>query len=337
MIPTLKTLGRRDALLALNVHRFVQQELHVDLTGSTLLVAFSGGLDSTALLYLLVALREYGQFRLAAAHLDHALRPESGQDAAFCARFCQSLDVPFLSVQIDVRQLAEQSGVGLEEAGRDARYAFLEQSRQGSGADWIVTAHHADDLAEDVLLRLVRGAAWPGLGGMRALDLERHLLRPLLMQDKETLRSFLLCNAVPWVEDASNTTREFRRNRIRLDVLPLLRKENPSFLHSIRNLWSAARADEAYWSEITASLPQWTEQGIFLADTSLLPLPHAGRLRAYVAALRLLDSSARYSSLSILDATWLKKKRGRIIQFSHASASITPVGILFSTAHCSKK
>lgn len=333
MIFSLASLTRQDALLALKVHRFVTQDLNVNICGSSLLIALSGGLDSTALLVLLAALRQHGQFTLYAAHLDHGLRPESGADAEFCVKLCQSLNIPFRFTRCDVRLLSEQKSIGLEEAGREARYTFLNDVRHEVGAAWIVTAHHADDLAEDVLLRLTRGAAWPGLGGMRAVDLERHLLRPLLMQDKTTLREFLCRNSIPWVEDASNTTRDFRRNRMRLDVLPLLLHENPSFLNSIRTLWQSARSDEEYWSSLTSSLPKWTPQGILLPASSLLPLPQAARLRAYVSALNLLNhAQARSATLFALDAAWLSK-RHKTLQFPNAiSASTRSSGILFTSA-----
>lgn len=154
---TLKDLAPADARLALSVHRFVTDELEVDWQGTGLVVALSAGVDSTALLVLLAALRARLNFSLTAAHLDHGLRPESGRDAEAARALCRRLDVPFRLTRCDVAAVAGKAG--LEEAGRRVRYAFLEQVRRESGADWIVTGHHVGDLAEDMLLRLIRGTS----------------------------------------------------------------------------------------------------------------------------------------------------------------------------------
>ena len=180
------------------------------------------------------------------------MRPESAAEAEAARALCRRLEVPCGVERRDVAATAARTGLGLEAAGRRERYAFLEQARRTRGAEWVVTAHHAGDLAEDVLLRLVRGASWPGLGGMRGVTgmsamaaasgvsgnehAEHTILRPLLMQEKASLIGLLRRQGIAWCEDASNTDRAFRRNRMRLDVLPLLLAENPDFLEAVRGL-----------------------------------------------------------------------------------------------------
>ena len=154
---SLKDLAPCDARMALSIARFAEEELKAPLRGR-LLVALSGGADSTALLIILCALRPLLGCHVEAAHLDHGLRPESAEDALAAAVLCRDLGVPFHGGRADVAHLAQEYSCGVEEAGRRARYAFLEEARISSGADWTLTAHHVGDLAEDVLLRLARGA-----------------------------------------------------------------------------------------------------------------------------------------------------------------------------------
>lgn len=118
-----------------------------------------GGADSTA---LAVILRCLG-VSLVLAHLDHRLRPESGEEAESARRFAERLGVPCMVRRVDVEALARSEGIGLEDAGRRARYAFFDSALLSERAEWVVTGHHLDDLSEDVLMRLVRGSGWPDL------------------------------------------------------------------------------------------------------------------------------------------------------------------------------
>ncbi|MGE4299902.1 MAG: tRNA lysidine(34) synthetase TilS [Desulfovibrionaceae bacterium] len=221
----------------------------------TVLVAFSGGVDSTALLLILHYLAPRLGWRIAAAHCDHMLRPESAAEARDAADQCAALGIPFLSEAVDVAALAHNQGMGIEEAGREARYAFLEHTRRDQGATLIATGHHLDDLAEDVLMRLVRGTGWPALAGMEAFAPDRALLRPLLLTPKAQLRAFAAAIGTPWSEDASNQDRAFLRNRVRHGILPLFTAENPAFLDAVAGLWRLARVDAAFWSqEVAAAL-----------------------------------------------------------------------------------
>lgn len=331
-VPTLHDLPRADALLALEIHRFVTKDLGVAWQGSSLLTALSGGSDSTALLVLMVSLRDHLGFRVTAAHLDHGLRPESAADAAACADLCEQLNVPLQTERADVAAEARRTGQGLEEAGRRIRYDFLDRARLRAGADWVLTAHHAGDLAEDVLLRLVRGASWPALGGMKAVDPKRRILRPLLMTDRERLAELLLRRGISWREDPSNRDRAFRRNRIRLDILPLLVDENPSFGDVVRQLWRTARRDEDFWEDRIAGLPVSTPDGMLLPSARLGALPPAGRLRAYVAAVHALkEGQPRASTLFQLDDAWERRRHGgRFLFPGGITALVSAEGVLFA-------
>lgn len=295
-VPSLRQLSPPDARLSLGIGRFCHRELGVA-PGSRLLLALSGGADSTALAVLFHLLAPRLQLRLSALTVDHGLRPESGDDARHARALCEWLGIPCTLRRLDVAAAARAWGCGLEEAGRRARYALLEEERAAMGADWILTAHHAGDLSEDVLLRLVRGAGWPGLAGMPARDAERRLLRPLIFTAPHALRAFLERLGIPWREDASNASPAFRRNRLRHAVLPLLRRENPALDRGLATLHRLGTLDAAFWEETLAralSTHPWQEvrkngaPGLLLPRPLLKSLHPAARLRLYVRACRAL-------------------------------------------------
>ena len=346
----LNALAPKDARMALEAVRFAEEELqiggHAGLRGSCLLVAFSGGADSTALLVLFCALRQHLGLDIHAAHLDHGLREESRAEAEVAHAFCRSLDVPFHSRREDVKALAEEWGCGIEEAGRRARYAFLEECRKQTGAAWVLTAHHSGDLAEDVLMRLTRGAAWPGLGGMRAVVVEeaaphrpgRHLLRPLLMLDKEQLVSLLEHLGLTWLEDSSNQSREWKRNRIRNDIMPLILAENPAFNESVRRLWRNAREDERWWEgRLEAMLEEQgegEERRIAISARSLDELSRIGRMRVMAEAVRRMDrGQVRADTLEKMEAVWQHRRFPRRFSFAGGlKAEVAACGVRFFVA-----
>lgn len=340
----LKGLCRRDALLALRVRSFVREELGVDWRGARLLLSFSGGIDSTALLCLLLALRPLEKLTLAAAHLDHALRPESGNDAAHARALCAAWGIPLYERREDIRARAERDATGEEEAGRAARREFLAETVRVAEADWVLLAHHVDDLAEDILMRLTRGAVWPGLGGMRGCDPNPRLplLRPLLMEEKATLRDMLERLNVPWREDATNAERIGRRNRIRLDVLPQLKAENPAFPEVARRLWRSARQDERYWRTLLGEIireGELTEEGLLLRRKTLLRLPESARMRLYMLALERMKHSpggagrgvqGRHSVLRSLDRALCEGRHGKCFFFPGGlEAELSSFGVAF--------
>ena len=148
--------------------------------GDGVLVALSGGADSVALLLELTKLQKNGKIlRVEAAHLNHAIRKgDADADEAFCAELCERLGVPLQAERIDVPLLQKETGVSLELAARNARYAFLERVRADRDLDCIAIGHHRDDQAETLLLHLLRGSGTDGLSGMRLRS--GRLIRPLL-------------------------------------------------------------------------------------------------------------------------------------------------------------
>jgi len=195
--------------------------------GQTVVVGLSGGADSVALTDVLVQLAPARGFRVVVAHLDHALRRDSSEDARFCADLCERLGLDFHAARADVRARARRDGGGLEAAGRQERYAFLRRVRRQEGAVVVAVAHTQDDQAETFLLHLLRGAGRTGLRSMEAV--RDDLLRPLLQVSRAQVLSHLRSRGLEWREDPSNRDLSIPRNRVRHELIPYLESRfNPS-------------------------------------------------------------------------------------------------------------
>ena len=219
------------------------QAAGLSLHGRTIVVGLSGGADSVALVDALASLRRRRGFRLVAAHLDHGLRSGSRDDAAFCAAFCATLDVPLRAATADVRARAARERGGLEQAARRERYAFLRAVRDEEGAAAILVAHTRDDQAETLLLRLLRGAGATGLAGMRPRAGD--ILRPLLDVSRADVLDHLRERGLAWREDPSTADPAHRRNRVRHELLPYLEARfNPEIRAALARTASLL-ADEA--------------------------------------------------------------------------------------------
>lgn len=206
-----------------------------------ILCAVSGGADS---MYLLCRLMEMG-YPVAAAHYNHGLRgAEADRDEAFVRRFCAARDVLFVSERAKEGEYAPYRDQGIEAAARILRYRFLERSADALGAVVIATAHTADDNAETLLLRLARGTGLKGLGGIPPR--RGRIVRPMLNVSKYEAMEYLRQREIPWVEDSSNATDAYARNRVRRDAVPALETVNPAFLRAAGQTAALAREDERY-------------------------------------------------------------------------------------------
>ena len=246
-----------------------------------ILVALSGGSDSVALLYLLRAVAPSLQLTLVAAHLDHAMRPQSGDDVDFVRALCDRLNIPLFCERVDVPSLAAERKVGLEEAGRMARQAFLQKSAEQSGCTVIALGHHRGDQAETLLHHLGRGCGLHGLAGMRR---RRGLfIRPLLSYSKGELLDYLAEIGAGFVVDGSNAELNFTRNRIRHQLLPCFATLNPRIEETLASLASLAAQEDDYWQgetkRLAAHLVQTDGASVRLSVTDLLLLHPAQRYR----------------------------------------------------------
>ena len=233
--------------------------------GGRVLCAVSGGLDSMCLLDYMT--RQPG-FSVAAAHFNHGLRgSEADRDEEFVRDYCAKRRIPFVSGSGDVRSFAEKEGLSIEEAARQLRYAFLQETAEKNGADAILTAHHADDNAETVLLSLVRGTGSAGLAGIP--QVRGNICRPFLRIPRAELADYAAAHDIPHVEDSTNQDPSAAaRNALRTTVMPVLRQLNPKCVENIARTSSILREESDALESMARGL---TEQAKELPDGVAIP------------------------------------------------------------------
>ena len=211
--------------------------------GTRVLCAVSGGADSLCLLHLLKSREAELGIKVFAAHYEHGLRgEESLRDCAFVESWCRENGILCVSEHGDVKAFAREKGMGLEEAARELRYAFLQKTAAELGCTRIATAHNADDNAETLIFNLCRGSGAAGLRGIPPV--RGNIIRPLLHCTRAEIEDYLRENQVPHVEDSSNAGDEYSRNRIRHRVTPVLREINPAFSLAALRTAELMRRDE---------------------------------------------------------------------------------------------
>lgn len=274
-LPSLTTLTRQALTCILKEHA----DAYGPVERPRILVAVSGGGDSTALLHVLSLLRPKLDLELVALGVDHGLRPEAAEELANVATLAASWEIPFVRVSVTVNPRSN-----LQASARDARMAALETARRSHACDLIATAHHADDRAETFLIRLLGGATAKGLGVMPLRDERR--IRPFLFARKAAILAHLVRNGIPYAEDPSNQNDRFQRVRIRKELLPLLETFNPRIVTHLGDLAdelaSPGAASRQGPSEIAAALAAFLQS---------LKGPHSKRVRTALA--RLPENAAR--------------------------------------------
>lgn len=226
-----------------NVQAFIRQERLVG-QGEALLVALSGGADSVALLRVLLRLG----YSCHAAHCNFHLRDEeSNRDEAFCRALCQGLGVEFHVTHFDTKEYAARQGVSIEMAARELRYAWFDGLCHTYGYAHVAVAHHRDDAVETLLLNLVRGTGIAGLTGIRPVN--GRVVRPLLSVSREEVVAYLEALGQTYVTDSTNLQDEYVRNKVRLQILPLLEKINPQVREKISATIDHLRGVEAIYDK----------------------------------------------------------------------------------------
>ena len=211
-------------------------------THQPVVVALSGGADSVALLHLLNQLG----YPLVAAHCNFHLRAEeSDRDEAFVRHLCQSLKVPLKVQHFQTSAHAQENNISIEMAARELRYEWFEQLRTSLNAQCIATAHHQNDQTETLLLNLIRGTGLKGLAAMHPRT--GHVVRPLLAVSREEILNYLKKVGQDYVTDSSNLETEFKRNKIRLQLIPLLQEINPSVVQTLSETCNKIRQSLPYY------------------------------------------------------------------------------------------
>ena len=256
--------------------------------GSHVLVALSGGADSTALLCFFLEVAGRYPLRVSCAHVEHGIRGEQSlADLSFVRALCEEKSVPLYSAHVDAPAYSREHGCGMEDAARTLRYAFLHQTADATGADVIALAHHALDQAETVLLHAMRGSDVKGLCAMRYRS--GRLIRPMLDEQPQALRAYLLAKGQSWREDESNADTAYLRNRIRHALLPAMEAAVPGTGNALNRLARAAQRDEEYFAQ---QLDAMDLREIPLTDGLAVSRAALGRLHPALlsrALVRLMD------------------------------------------------
>jgi tRNA(Ile)-lysidine synthase len=273
--------------------------------GETVVVAVSGGADSVALLDILTHLQEY-RLQLVVAHLNHGLRgAASDGDEAFVSGLAARYGLPFAVRRADIAGLARSSRLSLEDAGRRARYEFLAETAKAHGATSIAVAHHLDDQAETVMIRLLRGAGGSGLSAM-ASSSQGILKRPLLQVSRADIEQYLRLRELTYRTDSTNADTTILRNSIRHELMPFLRKYNPKISDRLAATAEILACDEELLEQLTETaftrllLPE--EPGIQFEIAALVQELRGLRLRLYRRALLELRGDLKHIALAHLEA-----------------------------------
>jgi len=238
---------------------------------SRILAAVSGGIDSTVLCEVLHQLK----FDFAIAHCNFGLRAEEAEaDQLFVKKLAKKYDVPFFTENFNTRAFAAQEKLSTQMAARTLRYEWFETVRQQEGYDYIATAHHSNDTTETILLHLTKGTGIAGLHGIPPKN--GHIIRPLLPVTKDDIYEFVTANKIIWREDSSNETTKYQRNKIRHEVIPVLKEINPSLEETMQHTAERVSHAEAI---VVAYIEQLREQSVKEAEDavyiSLVPLRNA--------------------------------------------------------------
>nr|WP_255807736.1 tRNA lysidine(34) synthetase TilS [Cohnella mopanensis] len=216
---------------------------------SSVIAAVSGGPDSMALLHILSTMAQDLPFTIVVAHANHQFRgAESDAEAQLVRRYAELLGLKFETAELGMPSYIAETGINAQTAAREKRYEFLKQVASQYSASYLLTGHHADDQAETVLMRLIRGTGVSGLAGIpyRRKEDQLELIRPLLRITKCELLEYCKRNGVPYAVDSSNIDRHYFRNAVRLDLMPMLEQHNPRLKASLIRLADMAGADDAY-------------------------------------------------------------------------------------------
>jgi tRNA(Ile)-lysidine synthase len=223
-------------------------------SGDTVLVGLSGGPDSVALLHSLVAMQSIWSLRLVVVHLNHQLRDSAAEkESVFVEKLASQLHIPCVIASRDVRSYQATHRLSIQEAAREVRYAFYDETAETYGAQKIALGHQKNDNAESVLMHLLRGTGPRGLSGIPPVRQGR-IIRPLLEVTRNQILDFLQCQGIKYLEDSSNRDSKYLRNKIRHELLPLLKSNyNVQVASALTRLASIARDEEHFWNDLVTA------------------------------------------------------------------------------------
>ncbi|MDI1472408.1 MAG: tRNA lysidine(34) synthetase TilS [Thermodesulfovibrio sp.] len=213
--------------------------------GDHVLVGLSGGPDSVCLLHVLRELKIKYKLKISASYIDHGLRPnETPKEIEFCQKICNDLDLPFYTKSVDVREFAKQEKINLQESARILRYGALDQISLNIKADKIAVAHNADDQAETVIMRLLRGSGPAGLSGIPPV--RKKIIRPLIEIERVEIEEYLNKRNIQYIKDPSNESLKYLRNKIRHTLMPVIKSISPQATKIISKTADIMREENDY-------------------------------------------------------------------------------------------
>jgi len=215
------------------------------------LVALSGGPDSVCLLYVLKDLKEEFRLDLSVLYVDHGLRPEEAVgEKEFCKNLCAKLKLPFLTKSIDVKSYAEEMKLNKQEAARKLRYRVFDDTAHEINAGKVALGHTADDQAETLIMRLLRGSGPAGLSGIPPV--RGKFIRPLIAIQRKEIKQYLEGERIDFIVDSSNLKKDYLRNKIRLSLMPLIEEMNPNIIDTLSRTAAIFREEERYFEILVA-------------------------------------------------------------------------------------
>ena len=287
--------------------------------GGSLLLAVSGGADSMVLADGVLQLVNEGYCSAHVLHVEHGLRGEEAlADAELVRRFCEEKGLAFTCVHVDVNAYSQGNKLSTEEAARKLRYAALEGKAQELNVDFILTAHHSDDQAETVLLKLLRGAGTEGLSGMQVRS--GKILRPLLLLTREHLENYCALQNINYCYDSSNDDLHYTRNKIRRELLPYLEKNfNPAIKKAVVQSAGILQEDDDCLNQMAQekfqAIANCTDEGVILNVRKWQEVPAALRKRILRQAYFLAGGKELgYRHTEALDVLCLRKTSGKYLQ-----------------------
>lgn len=315
------------------VHKVEQTIIEQQLfeKNDTVIVAVSGGADSVALLHILHHLSVTWNWRLIVAHVNHQFRgDESDEEAESVRRLAKTFEMPCEIGNINVPEYIQRHSLNTQAAAREKRYQFLFQIAKQFNAQKLALGHHADDQAETLLMRLVRGSSPSGLSGMpiRRMEQKVELVRPLLRIYKSELLEFCNERSIHFCEDSSNKERKYIRNQVRLDMMPFLQRWNRQLPESLNRLSSMMKDEDDFMESETKrrfeQIINATPKDCFFSRESYLTLPVALQRRLITLILKYLSPKAE-----TYDYTKVELIRSALIQTN------TPSMVLHLNEHIS--
>ena len=304
---------------------FKEPHLLSGLDASTpILVGFSGGSDSSALLLMLRAYAEKNGTKIYAAHLNHGIRgEEADRDERFCKEFAESLGVEFFALHLDIPRMAKESGESVECEARNARYRFFNQLMKEKSIPILATAHNANDNLETVIFNLSRGS---GLSGLCGIPDSRPtecgiVIRPILAMEKKDIVAFCNEHSINYVTDSTNAVNDYTRNKIRNQIIPLLKEINSGVIKNATRATESLKNDSACLKGLTA---QFIEENVTSYTIELDKIRHTHASVINRALIEIYAQISEGNTLEAIHVTAIKKLAARGVPHSKSSL---PCGI----------